>query len=208
MTVRPFDWRDIPALIRYRHQSTYLNSALVLTRGSMLLPGALLSYLAPAMGLYTTVSNGQEGLEGSLIGQILHSAGNQFAHMTFLTPDDALDSPALPALLDFLAMTVGDRGGLRLLAEVDERATAFEALHKAGFAIYSRQRIWQLTKQVPEGTSISGWRGATEQDVIAIRSLYSNLVPGLVQQAEPFSTKHPRGLVFRDGDELFISAAI
>jgi hypothetical protein len=202
MTVRPFDWRDIPALIRYRHQSTYLNSALVLTRGSMLLPGALLSYLAPAMGLYTTVSNGQEGLEGSLIGQILHSAGNQFAHMTFLTPDDALDSPALPALLDFLAMTVGDRGGLRLLAEVDERATAFEALHKAGFAIYSRQRIWQLTKQVPEGTSISGWRGATEQDVIAIRSLYSNLVPGLVQQAEPFSTKHPRGLVFRDGDEL------
>ena len=202
MTVRPFDWRDIPALIRYRHQSTYLNSALVLTRGSMLLPGALLSYLAPAMGLYTSVSNGQEGLEGSLIGQILHSAGNQFAHMTFLTPDDALDSPALPALLDFLAMTVGDRGGLRLLAEVDERATAFEALHKAGFAIYSRQRIWQLTKQVPEGTSISGWRGATEQDVIAIRSLYSNLVPGLVQQAEPFSTKHPRGLVYRDGDEL------
>jgi len=168
----------------------------------MLLPGALLSYLAPAMGLYTSVSNGQQGLEGSLIGQLLHPAGNQFAHMTFLTPDEALDSPALLALLDYLAVTVGDRGGLRLLAEVDERATAFEALHKAGFAIYSRQRIWQLTKQVPEGTNISGWRGATEQDVIAIRSLYSNLVPGLVQQAEPFSTKHPRGLVYRDGDEL------
>lgn len=202
MTVRPFDWRDIPALIRYRHQSTFLDSALVLTRGSMLLPGALLSYLAPAMGLYTSVSNGHEGLEGSLIGQIMHSAGNQFARMTFLTPDEALDSPALPALLDYLAVTVGDRGGLRLLAEVDERATAFEALHKAGFAIYSRQRIWQLTKQVPEDASISGWRGASEQDVIAIRSLYSNLVPGLVQQAEPFPTKQPRGLVYRDGDEL------
>jgi hypothetical protein len=202
MTVRPFDWRDIPALLRYRHQSTYLDSALVLTRGSMLLPGALLSYLAPAMGLYTSVSNGQEGLEGSLIGQILHSVGNQFAHMTFLTPDESLDSPALPALLDYLAATVVERGALRLLAEVDERTTAFEAMHKAGFAIYSRQRVWQLTKQVPEEVKISGWHAATEQDVIAIRSLYSNLVPGLVQQAEPFSTKHPRGLIYRNGDEL------
>ena len=154
------------------------------------------------MGLYTVVSNGQEGLEGSLIGQIMHSAGSQFAHMTFLTPDGAMDLPALPSLLDYLAIMVGDRGALRLLAEVDERATAFEALHKVGFAIYSRQRIWQLTKEVPENTKISGWRGANDRDVIAIRSLYSNLVPGLVQQAEPFSTKHPRGLVYRDGDEL------
>ena len=58
MSVRAFDWRDLPALLRYRNQSVYLDSALVLTRGPMLVSGALLSYLAPAIGIMTIVSNG------------------------------------------------------------------------------------------------------------------------------------------------------
>jgi hypothetical protein len=124
-----------------------------------------------------------------------------------LSPDEALDSPALYSLLDYMASLSGERGAMRLLAEVDERSLAFEALRHASFAIYSRQRIWQLTGQ-PEGSPNTnqppgeGWRAASSRDVIAIRSLYNNLVPGLVQQAEPFSSQRPRGMVYCHSGEL------
>jgi len=202
MTVRPFDWRDLPALHRYRHSSVFLDSALVLTRGPMMVSGALLSYLAPAMGVFTCVGNGTENGEQPVIGQVIHSLGSQFAHLTFLTPDMELESPALSGLLDYLAVISGERGALRLLAEVDERSIAYEVLHRQGFAIYSRQRIWQLTSQPAEKSKLRHWRGATSRDVIGIRSLYYNLVPGLVQQVEPFLMQKPRGFVFRNGDDL------
>ncbi len=202
MTVRPFDWRDLPALLRYRNQSAFLDTALVLTRGPLLIPGALLSYLAPAMGIYTTVCNGQDGVGESLIGQIMHTLGSQFAHMTFLTPQSALELPALAVLLEYLTTFMGERGAFRLLAEVDERTAAYDALHSEGFAIFTRQRIWQLTSELDGGGETGAWRGATGQDMIAIRSLYNNIVPGLVQQVEPFVAQQPRGLIYRQDDDL------
>ncbi|HUV92230.1 MAG TPA: hypothetical protein VMV80_04010, partial [Anaerolineales bacterium] len=68
MKVRPFEWRDLPILHRHRHQSIFLDSALVLTRGSLLVPGALLSYLVPTMGVFTYVSNGGSQEDPLLIG--------------------------------------------------------------------------------------------------------------------------------------------
>lgn len=202
LTVRPFDWRDLPALHRGRRYSVLLDSALVLTRGPLLLPGALLSYLAPSMGVFTSVCNGTEQSEHTLIGQIMHLPGAQLAHLTFLTPHMALDSSALPASLDYLATLAGERGAFRLLADVDEGSFAYEALRRTSFAIYTRQRIWQLTGQ-PKGTTAAAvWRPATTQDSIAIRSLYTNLVPGLVQQVEPYPNRGPQGLVYRQVGEL------
>ncbi len=201
MSVRPFDWRDLPALFRYRHQSAYLDSALVLTRGPMLITGSLLSYLAPAFGILTVVSNGDK-TDPSVIGQIMYNAGSQYAHLTFLTPVEGLESVALPALLDYLASVAGELGSFRLLADVDERSPAFDALRKSGFAVYTRQRIWQETRQPEDGEQLEGWRSATNQDLIAIRSLYNNLVPGLVQQVEPYTAQTPHGLVYYQGEDL------
>src|SRR5690554_7613578 len=81
MTVRPFDWRDFPALYRNRHQSTFLDSALVLTRGPLLVPGALFSYLAPSMGILTAVSRCDGHENGHLIGQVMHSVGAPYGHL-------------------------------------------------------------------------------------------------------------------------------
>ena len=54
MNVHPFDWRDLPTLHRYRYQCLFLDSSLYLTSGAIFAPaGALLSSLAPAMGIYT-----------------------------------------------------------------------------------------------------------------------------------------------------------
>jgi hypothetical protein len=202
MSVRPFDWRDIPALHRFRHQSTYLNSALVLTRGPMLMPGALLSYLAPGMGIFTSVGCCENGAKHTLIGQAIQVNGGQCAHLTFFTPSWSLDTPALSDVLDHLALTAGEHGAFRLLADVDEHTYAFEALRRSSFAIYSRQRIWQLTAEPAGEETDCSWSVATAKDVIPIRSLYNNVVPGLVQQVEPFSTQIPRGMLFRQDGEL------
>lgn len=207
MSVRPFDWRDLPGLHRCRNHSIFLDSALVLTRGPMLVPGALLSYLAPAMGIFTGVSNGADKGEQAVIGQVMHSLGSPTSRLTFLTPAEALGSASLPVLLDYFIQLSGERGAFRLLADVDERSLVFEALRRESFAIYTRQRIWQLTGQPPEPDaavkdSDHCWRPATKQDTLGIRSLYSNLVPGLVQQVEPFSPARARGMVYCSGSDL------
>jgi hypothetical protein len=79
MIVRPFEWRDLPALYRYRDQGVYLDSALVLTRGAWPLPGALLSYLAPGLGVFTWVGRENE-VAAPLFGQMMHLTGAQGAH--------------------------------------------------------------------------------------------------------------------------------
>ena len=80
---------------------------------------------------------------------------------------------------------------------------AFEALRQAGFAIYARQRIWQLDRATWRAIQLlpPGSRLPTE-DLISVRSLYNNLVPGLVQQVEPFPAERLRGMVYRQGDDL------
>ena len=112
MQVRPFGWRDITALHRHRNNSVYLNISLLLTRGPLMMPGALLSYLAPSMGVYTCVSDGHEEQHAELIGQAIHQSGSPFAHLTFVTPDSALDSPALSSVVEYLIKTSGERGAL------------------------------------------------------------------------------------------------
>jgi hypothetical protein len=128
--------------------------------------------------------------------------GSQCAQLTFMTPDEALSSAALPPLLEHLSSQVAERGSFRLLADVDEEALAFEVLRQSGFAIYARQRVWQW-KGAPAGESKSNeWRQATDRDLIPVRSLYNNLIPGLVQQVEPFPAERLHGLVYRQEEDV------
>lgn len=202
MTIRPFDWRDLPVLIRYRHQGLFFDNALILTRGSMLIPtGALLFYFAPATGLFTYLSTGNRE-HSPLLGQISHSPGSPLARISFLAPESAIEAEALPALLEHMVIQAGERGALHLLAEVDERIAAFAMLRKAGFAIYVRQRIWQLPDDLEERSQDPVWQVSKDSDLIPVRVLYNNLVPGLVQQVEPAPADPLVGLIYRQGDEL------
>jgi len=199
MKVRPFDWRDLPALHRVRNRGVYLHSALVLTRGPLLIPGALLSTFVPGVGIYTSISFNDQV---QLFGQIVQPPGSQCAQLTFLAPGEALESENLHLLLEHLSSQAVERGAFRLLADVDEGSLAFEMLRQAGFAIYARQRIWRLNSNPLNDEKPMSWRTATERDLIAVRSLYNNLIPGLVQQVEPFPAERLRGLVYRQGDDL------
>lgn len=202
MSIRRFDWRDLPTLRRCRPHSVYLHSALVLTRGPLLLSGALWSTLAPGVGIYTSVSrsNGRNG--EAVIGQVMHVSGSQSAQLTFLTPEEALESGQLPPLLEHICTKAVEWGAFRLLADVDEHSIAFEALRTAGYAIYARQRVWKLAGLAEVPSPLQSWMSARERDLIPVRSLYNSLIPGLVQQVEPFPSERLHGVVYRQGQSL------
>jgi len=200
MSIRLFEWRDLPLLHRYRNECLFLDSTPILTSGPIFAPaGALLSTLSPVTGIFTYLY--QEDDLPVLFGQVTHVASTASAHLSFLTPRAALEDADIPALLDQMATQVVERGGLRLLAEVEEQLREFDLFRQVGFGVYARQRIWQL----PEGStgvSLTGLRRATnKRDQASVRFLYANLVPGLVQQAEQPSGGL-RGLVYYRGQEL------
>jgi hypothetical protein len=202
MSIRPFDWRDLPSLHRYRKQSVFLNSALLFTRGPMIIAGSMLSSLTPSVGIFTSVSTDNGDIRHPLIGQVIHTAGDQVAQLTFLSPEDAMQSPALLDLLEHLSAKAIERGALRLLAEADEGSLAYEVLRQNTFAIYTRQRIWRIDTEPTQPQTSLSWQVATDKDLIAVRSLHNNIVPGLVQQVEPFPEERLHGMVYHEKGEI------
>ena len=198
--IRSFDWRDFPSLHRNRNDGIWLDTSLALTRWMGLVPaGALLATIAPATGIYTYVTD--EDAEQAVVGQFYLPAGSTNARLTFLSPEEEIESPAVPVLLDHLAAKAGDRGAHNLLAEVNVRSSAYEVLRKAGYAIYARQRVWELTPTKNVENRL--WRQVVEKDEYHVHYLYHTLVPALVQQTEPPPWEKMNGLIFEfEGETL------
>jgi hypothetical protein len=195
MTVRSLDLLDLPSLPRYRRDVLSLDSARTLTRGNPLGAVALLAYLNPRRHIYTAVCTG-DGL--TLMGQVVQSAGEPFARLTFLAPNELLGAGEAP-LLEHLSGQAGGWGALHLLAEVDERSKAFKSLRQVGFAMYAWQRVWKLATLSKEVEA--GWQETDSSDIPAIQSLYSQIVPALIQPVEVLPRK-PDGLVCRTNGEV------
>lgn len=199
--IRSFDWRDFPELHRNRNEGIWLDTSLALTRWMGLVPaGALLATLAPATGIFTFVAtNGENGAK-QVVGQFLHTPGTPNARLTFITPEDAIESPDVPHLLDHLATRAGEHGAHNLLAEVNDRSAAYDVLRAAGFAVYTRQRIWVLDPRADTPNTL--WRPVTEADEMHVHYLYHSLVPALVQQTEPPPWEHMNGLAYFSDEEM------
>jgi hypothetical protein len=203
MNIRLIDWRDLPVLRRYRNQCLFFDSVLVLTRGPVLdWVKTLLSSVAPTTGVFTYLALADDRAGQPVLGQAAFLPGAAAARLTCLAPGNALDFSGIEALLDFIVVNLGERGAFHVLAEADECEQACDALHAMGFAIYARQRIWQLRND-PVGSDETGrWRVCTDQDEINVRALYNNLTPGLVQQIEPSTGHRLRGMVYYQGQDL------
>ena len=201
--IRDFELRDIPVLHRYRNRGLFLDSVRTLTWGTGLVPvGALFSYLAPATGVFTSICKAQDDPGNPLVGQVVHTLGSPYARFSFLAPEIAIDSPALPELLEGLVKRVAIRGAHSLTAEVDESSQAFEALRQSGFSVYTRQRVWKISNTGGTNGTHTPWRAINPHDEFAIRKLYNELVPGLVQQVEPVPWEHMGGQAYYEGDTL------
>lgn len=209
MIIRPFDWRDLPILLRYRKRGFFLDTATLLTRGEFIIPAnAVLSYFANATGVYTYLCRDDENNEPPLLGQVSHSQGDQNARLLFLAPENSFESDALPVLFEHMVQRIGEREAHHLTAEIDEKTTAFEKFRKAGFALYVHQRIWVYQGAGEQSTKTTQWRDITKQDVIAVRNLYNTLVPPLVQQVESLPTDKMMGFVYFQEGELSAYAEI
>ncbi len=201
--IRTLSLLDLPTLHRYRARGVFLDSTMAFTWGGTLIPaGALLSYLAPATGVYTFLSKTDGHTDPPVIAQVIHNAHSPSARFSFLAPDSALDSPALPNLLDHVAAQVGERGAHNLLAEVEESTLTYEAMRKAGFAVYARQQIYMMTGAPALDPPETNWRLAAELDEFAVHTLYSGLVPAMVQQVEPQPWSRLNGLILREEGDV------
>lgn len=202
MPVRSLDLLDLPSLARYRRDVLPLDSARTLTRGNPLGAAALLSYLNPRRHIYTAIRT--DGAV-SFMGQVAQQYGKTFARLSFLAPSAALDGGET-ALLDHLTAQAGEWGALHLLAEVDEQSIVFKSLRKSGFSMYAWQRVWRLTDALAnEGRGM--WQMPSSTDMFAVQSLYSQIVPALIQPVEPMP-RQPSGLVCRTESGLQAYAAL
>lgn len=190
MSIRSLDLLDLPTLYRYRDEVVSLDTARLLTRGNPLSAIGFLSYFNPARYVYSAVSS-ENG--ASLLGGVTHTHGESFAKLLYLAPASRLDHPDLPALIEALAVEVGNWGIFHVIAEADETSEAFTALRKSGFSVYAWQRMWDVTNLIIQQPA-SRWTHMREVDLPAVQSLYYQIVPPLLQPVEP-APKQAQGLV-------------
>jgi hypothetical protein len=203
MNIRPFDWRDLALLHGYLNRGIFLDSTRALIHGNSVIPlGALLYFLGPSTHMFTYRCSYDTPSGSPLIGQMTYATGASYARLSFLAPEDAIDQGGLSALSDYMALQMGNKGAFHILADINESSQVFQLLHRAGFAIYARQRIWRLDGQPQGDQNPVPWRTALSRDVIGVRSLYCNVVPGLVQQVEPLPKKKLKGVVLYKGTDV------
>ena len=164
---------------------------------------AVLAQFAPIRGSYTAVAQGDNGGPG-LFGQLSYAMGGRSARLSFLAPGTQAGSPLLPDLLDWLVKQAGEWGAFHVLGDVDELSPTFEGMRKSGFSVYAWQRIWKLDP-VPlaeKNHTPPAWLPVAFNDEPAVRSLFQNLVPPLIQSAEPLPNRRLKGLVYRQDGEI------
>lgn len=193
MLLRPFGWRDLPTLHRYRHQSIYLDSSLAATHGT-LHPALLLGGMASLAGFRAWVCQSEK--IPPLIGISHQPVGFPSATIGFLTPAEALSTPCTLKLLDQLAKQSGEYGAFHMLAEMDADTPLFETMRQAGFTAYTRQRIWVVDAFPKETPASTGWRFAHADDQYAIQTLCRQIVPEYIFNVEPVATTSAPGLIY------------
>jgi hypothetical protein len=185
------------------------------TRGPNALQNALFDVITPGRSAWTLVVRPGDSGEPAGVAQCVQYNADPFARLTFISPSELLGTSSGQRLLEGTARTAGEHGAHNLIAEVDELSPAFECLRHAGFAIYGRQRIWQLkspgnglppeAQRASDASKEAGgltWRSEVASDQVSIQNLLMNLVPVLVQQVEPATPHGGRGYVYWAEKEL------
>lgn len=199
MKTRPLDILDLPTIARYRKQVLPLDTARLLTRGNPLGAGGFLSYFNVARHLYTGVAQ-ENGT--TLLGSVTHTNSDTFAKLTYLAPRTELTHPALTDLVEDLSTEAGKWGAFHLRAELDETSEAIPTLHKAGFSVYTSQRIWDISHVTP-GAPAERWTAAQSIDLAAIQALHYQIIPSLLQPVEQ-PPKQAAGLISTDGIKCYV----
>lgn len=204
--IRQFGWRDFPLLLRLRNTGQCLDSQLAYTRGPNLISHILQDYFIPG-GRAITLVELAENNHSTGLAQLIHRHGDSQARIVFVSPSSA---PKYGHLLDALAYAAGEHGAFNLTACVEDRDPAFEHLRSAGFFVYARQHVWQLS-----ATSSAAfhddvhWNTPQATQVVELSQLYHHILPALVQQVESWEQiERKQLLLYRPANQTHGFASI
>ena len=187
---------DIPLMLRLKQNAIVLHSEMGLTEDARGQNSALLSSIVFPRGLHTLVAHSENQ---DVVGQFRYRSDDANAHIVYLAPtlqDDEDDSIWLH-ILDAMAQQAGKIGAQTLVAEVEISHRLFETMRRSGYAVYSRQVIWQHhpTEDDTQAPSIP-LTVETNDDQIGIASLLGCTIPRILQGVMGPSTDM-EGLVYR-----------
>lgn len=215
--VRPFYWRDLRWVRRLQSQGQVLDYERALVDGLHPLREALWAYLLlGARGPRTMVASCAPGRSAFVQ---FHYQSEERVRLSYLAPapSDEAAVECWVGLLEGLTAAVGGPGAFHFLAEARQDGPEMETLQRAGFSVFARQELFRLDRlreplPLPdESPELRPWRPS---DNWAMRLLYTNTVPHLVQRIEPPTVvgerRSPwrRGFVLEEGAELLAFAAV
>ncbi|MCK6579550.1 MAG: hypothetical protein L6Q98_15765 [Anaerolineae bacterium] len=191
---------DLPLVRRLTEDGIVLDSELVCTREALGATTVLLSRILPQRGVYTLV--GRSGRE-KVVGQFRLRGDHPLAQMIFVapSPQDEVRTNAWLHLLDAVAAEAGKRGAHMLMAEVDEDSLLFNTLRLANFAVYARQELWRWQGDAERLAAVERLplTEVKDEDPAEIHSLYSAVVPPLIQPVAAPSEDAAGWVYRRDG---------
>ncbi len=188
--------RDLPVMLRLKQNAIVLDSELGLIEDARGQNSALLSSIVFPRGLHSLLGH----IEGQdVVGQFRHRQGDANAHLVYLAPtlEDGEDDTIWLHMLDAMAEQAGKNGAHTLVGEIELSHRLFETMRRAGYAVYSRQVIWQRD---PLGSGFLAPDVAiaaeTDGDELGISALLGCTIPRILQPVmEP--SAEMAGLVFR-----------
>lgn len=209
--IRTFGLRDLALVSQIENQGTSLYAELALTRHPRPLQSALAGFFSlSGHGLRTYVlreDNDVSKLSGLI--QLRDRRDRKFSAITFIAPGVQVNhhmQEIWEHLLDHAAVQTGKLGVQHLVAEVPDESEAIEVLHRAGYAIYVRQDIYQRDQSRGTVRDEPVLRPCRADDEWGVHQLYHNTVPRLAQLAggapRMYRSGPVRGYVLEDRQEI------
>ncbi len=192
---------DLPLTLRLKQNAIVLHSELGLIEDARGQYSALLSNIVFPRGLHTLLAHVDEK---DVVGQFRYRQGEANAHLVYLAPTlAASDSDTIWLhILDSMAEQAGRSGAQTLVGEVDLNHRLFETMRQAGYAVYSRQVLWQRAPLADDmAPSPLTVLPETVDDEIGIAALLGCTIPRIMQSALGPSPDM-QGLVYRRGGQV------
>ena len=193
--------RDLPVMLRLKQNAIVLHSELGLIEDARGQNSALLSSIVFPRGLHTLLGHIDER---DVVGQFRHRQGDANAHLVYLAPtlNEAEDDSIWLHMLDAMAEQAGRNGAHTLVGEVELSHRLFETMRQAGYAVYSRQVIWQRGPLMRvDNTSDIEILAERVEDEMGIAALLGCTIPRILQSVmEP--SAEMTGLVYRQEGQI------
>ncbi len=193
--------RDLPLMLRLKQKAIVLHSELGLIEDARGQNSALLSSIVFPRGLHSLLGRIDDK---DVVGQFRHRQGDANAHLVYLAPtlNDDEDDTIWLHMLDAMAEQAGKNGAHTLVGEIELSHRLFETMRRAGYAVYSRQVIWQRSPPTQGFASPDITVTAeTESDEIGIAALLGCTIPRILQSVmEP--SAEMAGLVYRKDGQV------